>query len=98
MISGKNNSREEGYLLLESLLTLTILMTIILMMCPLVVDWITNQQEAKKLVEESRIQYESSMTLKNSQSNQLEYSIKNKKQIEIKEVGTEVSIYEIIFE
>lgn len=98
MISEKNNSREEGYLLLESLLTLTILMTIILMMCPLVVDWITNQQEAKKLVEESRIQYESSITLKNSQSNQLEYSIKNKKQIEIKEAGTEVSIYEIIFE
>lgn len=90
---------EEGYLLAESLLTLTVLMTIILMIFPLVVDWIGNHREAKNAVEESRVIYEDSMTLKNNQSNHLNYSIeKDKNYIRIKQAETEVEIYEVIFE
>lgn len=49
---------EEGYLLLENLVTLTVLMAILIMLYPLIVDWLVARDEAKSEVELSRVLYE----------------------------------------
>ncbi|MDN6162458.1 MAG: hypothetical protein L0I79_06765 [Atopostipes sp.] len=93
---------EEGFLLMESLFTLFILTIVLLFLNPLAVEWLSNRQAAKDLVEESRQLYEKSMELKNTFVKTAidekgtmridRYSIK------IKESGTGVFIYESNFE
>lgn len=102
MIFGKYNSVEDGFLLLESLATLAILMTVILMLNPLVVDWLSSRQRAKELVEQNRLIYESSMEINSDQLKNLSdenYSVMiDNNKIRLKETGTGVFIYESHFE
>lgn len=97
----KSLAKEEGYLLLESLLTITILITITIALCPLIINWLSNHQEAKSLVEENRQLYESSIILNNQlphQQTNERYTIQlDKTRIQINETGTEVIIYESVF-
>lgn len=99
----KNLARKEaGYLLVESLFTLIILMAVILLVYPLAVSWLATYREAKLLVEENRVLYEESFTLNDEYSKHKvdeKYSVDIKKnQIRINDTGTEVVIYESIFE
>lgn len=93
---------EDGYLLLESLLTLTILMVVIFFLSPLTINWLSKYQEAKCLVEQSRQLYESSIILNHHQPRQQgdeEYLVEiDRNHIRIKETGIEVVIYESVFE
>lgn len=102
LISEKYKSAEDGFLLLESLATLTIVLTVILLLNPLVIDWLSSRQTAKELVEENRLIYESSMGINGDYSKNVEdenYSVTNgKNKIRLKEKGTGVFIYEIYFE
>lgn len=96
---GKNNVQEDGFLLLESLITILIITTIILILHPLAIEWFSKHEQAKSLVEESRSIYEKSMEINN-------YSIRNENgsiinqnhKFEINEKGTGVFIYESKFE
>ncbi len=58
LIFEKLNKNEEGYLLLESLVTLGIIFSIILMIIPLLVHWMMLRNEAKEQVEMNRLFYE----------------------------------------
>lgn len=64
---------EEGYLLLESLVTLSMILGILLILYPLVVDWLVLREVQKDNVEHTRMLYEVSMQWPEklpSQSNQ----------------------------
>lgn len=88
MIYVKDKLNDEGYLLLDSLLTLVILMGIVLFMFPLIVDWLAIHREASSLVEESRQVYEESMQEKSRQPNKIKSQSKE----------VEVIIYESTFQ
>lgn len=94
--------KEEGYLLLESLFTLAILIVVITAICPLIVNWLGKHNTAKNIIEENRHLYESSMSLHNEALQKMEangHTIQlDKYRIRIEETGTEVVIYESIFE
>lgn len=98
----KLGPNEEGYLLLESLLTLVILMAVVTILCPLAVNWLSKHQAAKSFVEENRKLYESSAMLNTNDIKQQgagEYKLLiEKHRLQIKETGTEVVIYESVFE
>lgn len=102
MIYEKYNSSEDGFLLIESLATLTIVMTVILMLNPLVIDWLSSRHRAKELVEENRLVYESSMEINKNKleklSNENFSIIIDENKIKLKETGTGVFIYESHFE
>ncbi|MDN6196302.1 MAG: hypothetical protein L0I93_07415 [Atopostipes suicloacalis] len=98
----RNNSAEAGFFLLESILTLSIIMFIILTINPLIVEWLSTYQEAKNSVEENRIIYEKSMEISypdfTEGMNKNSSVIFKKDRIKIKEAGTGVFIYESKFE
>ncbi len=52
--------QEEGYLLLESIVTLTILATILMFIYPLITDWFILQERKSTEVELARAVYEKS--------------------------------------
>lgn len=54
-------SDENGYLLMESLVTLSMILTIILIIYPLITDWLLLREAEKEKVEYARILYEESM-------------------------------------
>jgi hypothetical protein len=54
-------TEEKGYLLLESLVTLSMILAIILILYPLIVDWLVLRETEKENVEHARILYEASM-------------------------------------
>lgn len=89
MIFAKYRKDEAGYLLLESLITLMIVMVIIFSLMPLLTDWLVRHSQAKIAVEESRQLYEASMERNNR-------SIKG--HLTTQESELEVVIYEIHFE
>lgn len=95
LIYGKSNTNEAGFLLLDSLATLSIVMIIILSLNPLITDWLSQRQKAKDLVEETRLIYEESMEINSKQINhfQIEDS-----QLTLKEKGLGVKIYDRKFE
>lgn len=102
MISEKCKSSENGFLLLDSLVSLTVIMTIILFLNPLITNWLSQQQKAKDLVEDSRLIYEESMEINNQQREGYSH-IRNNFQSEnlqekMKETGQGVFIYESKFE
>lgn len=86
---------------MESLVTLIILMAVILILYPLAVNWLATYREAKLLVEENRVLYESSIILNNEQSGHKvneKYSIDiDPNYIRVNDTGTEVVIYESVF-
>lgn len=57
----KFRTNEKGYLLLESLVTLSIIVTILLLLYPLIVDWLLLREQEKEKVEHTRLLYETSM-------------------------------------
>lgn len=97
----KLSEEEDGYLLLESLLTLIILMAVSISLCPLAVSWLEKHQESKNSLEECRQLYESSIILNNEQAKQPEDDRNiiqsDKYGIRIKDSRAEVVIYESIF-
>lgn len=102
MISEKCKSSENGFLLLDSLVSLTVIMTIILFLNPLITNWLSQLQKAKDLVEDSRLIYEESMEINNQQREGYSH-IRNNFQSEnlqekMKETGQGVFIYESKFE
>lgn len=102
MISEKCKSSENGFLLLDSLVSLTVIMTIILFLNPLITNWLSQRQKAKDLVEDSRLIYEESMEINNQQREGYSH-IRNNFQSEnlqekMKETGQGVFIYESKFE
>lgn len=52
---------EKGYLLIENLVTLSVILTILVILYPLIVQWLIIREEAKQSVENSRVLYESSV-------------------------------------
>lgn len=52
---------EKGYLLIENLVTLSVILTILVILYPLIVQWLVIREEAKQSVENSRVLYESSV-------------------------------------
>ncbi len=52
---------ERGYLLLESLVTLAMIASILLLLYPLIVDWLVLREHEKEHVEDMRGLYEHSM-------------------------------------
>ena len=77
-------------------------MTIILFLNPLITNWLSQQQKAKDLVEDSRLIYEESMEINNQQREGYSH-IRNNFQSEnlqekMKETGQGVFIYESKFE
>lgn len=101
MRSKKSKPKEEGYLLLESLLTIMIVMVILTTLCPLIINWLSQYQENKNLVEQNRLLYEHSIFLNTEPpkwSEDTDYTIGiDKHLMKIKETGTEVVIYESHF-
>lgn len=102
LISEKCKNSENGFLLLDSLVSLTVIMTIILFLNPLITNWLSQRQKAKDLVEDSRLIYEESMEINNQQREGYSH-IRNNFQSEnlqekMKETGQGVFIYESKFE
>ena len=52
---------EKGYLLIENLITLSVILTILVILYPLIVQWLVIREEAKQSIENSRVLYESSV-------------------------------------
>ncbi len=102
MIYERFKKREEGFLLVDSLLTLSIIMVIILFLTPLLTNWLEQRQQAKQLVEESRLIYEESMEIINKQRDSLDFSrdyfINDEYQKRLNGQGTGVVIHEKRFE
>lgn len=102
----RNKDKQAGFLLLESLVTLSIVVAIILLVYPLVTDWLVLRQDRKELVEQNRVLYEYSLDW-NAQQNEVkiihykQYIIQqNKSFIQVKksEKDSRVDIYEVHFE
>jgi len=58
----KFQTNEKGYLLLESLVTLSVILALLLIIYPLLVDWLVLRDNEKQTVEQTRVLYETSMT------------------------------------
>ena len=56
----KLSDSENGYLLLENLITLIVIMTLLVILYPLITNWIIIRKEAKHELEMSRVLYETS--------------------------------------
>ena len=98
MIYGKFKASEDGFFLLDSLATLSIIMLILLFLNPLITNWLSQRQKAKDLVEESRLVYEESMGINSKQNGHLNngtvhFQIKDSQQ-RLKETGLGVRVYE----
>lgn len=96
--------KEQGFLLLESLITLGMITSLVLLMYPLIVNWMSIRQDAKNKVELNRIFYEYSMDWEPTQTfnkNDNRYTVQSKENsLKIKEgsQSIEVTIYEYEFE
>ena len=91
---------EKGYLLIESLIGLTILSILILVLYPLLVDWILLVEAEKEQVEIARVMYELSFDWPNG-SERIGYTTQQNQKALIltDEKNTmDVSIYEFHFE
>lgn len=96
--------KEQGFLLLESLITLGMIAAIILLIYPIIVNWMSIRQEAKNQVELSRVFYEYSADWNATHpinKNDNSYNIQAKENLlRVKEdkKTIEVIIYEYEFE
>lgn len=95
LIYEKYRENEAGFLLLDSLATLIIIMVVILLMNPLMTHWLADYSKAKELVEQNRILYENTMEQNNQQLNEkgIEESGRS-----TKKKGAGISVYEVHFE
>ena len=88
---------EQGFLLLESLVTLGMIASISLLIYPMIARWMLIRKEAKDEIELNRIFYEASMEWNTTQSldeNYKGYIIKsNKNKLSIKKENQKVEVY-----
>ena len=95
---------EQGFLLLESLVTLGMIASISLIIYPMIVRWMIIQQEAKEEVELTRVFYEASFDWNTTQTLEKKYktftiqSKKNKLSVKNKNQKIEVYLYGYEFE
>ena len=76
MKSKKLRINDKGYLLLESSIALTIIATILLVLYPLIVDWLILRDHVKENVEDTRVLYEHSMQWPQIQKTDNNYLVK----------------------
>ncbi|HIZ70878.1 MAG TPA: type II secretion system GspH family protein [Candidatus Atopostipes pullistercoris] len=88
---------EQGFLLLESLVTLGMIASISLLIYPMIARWMLIRKEAKDEIELNRIFYEASMEWNTTQSldeNYKGYVIQsNKNKLSIKKENQKVEVY-----
>lgn len=88
---------EQGFLLLESLVTLGMIASISLLIYPMIARWMIIRKEAKDEIELNRIFYEASMEWNTTQSldeNYKGYVIQsNKNKLSIKKENQKVEVY-----
>lgn len=94
---------EEGFLLLENLVTLSIIVTILIVLYPLLVDWLVLRENEIEKVEQARTLYETSMNWPEMKQEHLNksYNIQstsNSLTITGNKQKMGVSIYEVHFE
>ena len=95
---------EQGFLLLESLVTLGMIASISLIIYPMIVRWMIIRQEAKEEVELNRVFYEASFDWNTTQTLEKKYktftiqSKKNKLSVKNKNQKIEVYLYGYEFE
>lgn len=95
---------EQGFLLLESLVTLGMITSISLIIYPMIVRWMIIRQEAKEEVELNRVFYEASFDWNTTQTLEKKYktftiqSKKNKLSVKNKNQKIEVYLYGYEFE
>lgn len=103
----KIKKQETGYMLLESLLTLIVIATILVMFFPMITDWFMLRNNEKYNVEQNRLLYEQSMNWPTELVNEtriarnISYQIKsNADEIKVTSQHNEVGviIYEVDFE
>lgn len=102
MILKKLGNDEDGYLLLESIVTLSIIVTLLLSLYPLIVDWLVLRDTERDRVDQTRILYEESIEWRNikSSSNYDGYDIQthpNGLKIKKKTQTIGVEVYEVKF-
>lgn len=68
---------EEGYLLLENLVTLMVILSVLVITYPIIVDWLVVREQRKADVELSRVLYESSVNWPDSRKTDRDYKIKS---------------------
>lgn len=71
---------EEGYLLIENLVTLLVILSVLVITYPLVVDWLVFRENRKHDVEVSRVLYESSINWPHSEETDRNYRISSTNQ------------------
>ena len=88
---------EQGFLLLESLVTIGMIASISLLIYPMIARWMLIRKEAKDEIELNRIFYEASMEWNTTQSldeNYKGYIIQsNKNKLSIKKENQKVEVY-----
>ena len=92
---------EEGYLLLENLVTLMVILTILVITYPLIVDWLILREHAQQDVELSRVLYESSVNWPAKGQDDRGYIIKTSNNLLVVEHNhrsMEVEIHAVKFE
>ncbi len=104
MIFKQRINNEEGFLLLENLITLGVISSVLLIIFPLIVEWVILKEEAKKVIEGHRIFYEYTFEGHDEPSTiLLESGIvvsrsENVLSVMSKDFKVEVEIYESMFE
>lgn len=89
----KNLINEKGYLLIESLVGLSILSVLILFLFPILVDWLLLVEAEKEQVEMSRALYELSFEWPNASTDK-SYTIKqNKHSFILSDQKNKVDVY-----
>ncbi len=90
---------ESGYLLIESVVALSVLATLILVLFPLVVDWLVLVENEKEQVELSRALYESSVAWPETSTNKGYTANKTNRSLTLfdKNRTVDVHIYEVDF-
>lgn len=97
----KSPADEGGYLLIENLLTLSIITILLVTVYPLIADWFVLRNTARNQVEQARILYEVSMDWQEGNISTSDYHVsisKNHIQLYSDEIKMEVKIYEYQFD
>lgn len=92
----KDNNNEDGYLLLESLTTLGVIVAVILVILPIILNWMVLRNDAKNEVEISRVFYEYSFDWDTKDSKNESYN--NQFQIQSDDETLRVSTKEEVIE
>lgn len=100
MILKNKLANEKGFLLIESLVGLSILSLLILVLYPLIVDWLLLVETEKEKVEISRVLYEASFSWSDATTDKTYRIQQNNQSLTVSDPKNKVgvSIYETHFE